>query len=261
MINELGEPTKTALEKMYGEKYGSSGQFDWGPRTRKFFGYYSPDDWYESVVRGLVTSETNWLDIGCGRDIFPSNKRLAKELSEKCASLVGVDPDATVNENPFLHRSHNVPIEDFESDSKFDLITLRMVAEHIANPDAVIDTIARAAKPSARIIIYTVNKYSPVPLITNLTPFRARHFVKKVLWQTEEKDTFPTAYLMNTRRTLARRMSKQGLQEELFLRLDDCRSFARWRVTLIIELLVRTICHAVRLPYPENCLLGVYRKG
>lgn len=48
--------------------------------------------------------------------------------------------------------------------------------------------------------------------------------------------------------------------EEAFLRLDDCRTFARFRVIAKAELTVMRICRGLGLPYPEHCLLGVYRK-
>ena len=50
------------------------------------------------------------------------------------------------------------------------------------------------------------------------------------------------------------------MHEDTFLRLDDCRTFARFRSVSEVELRVRSWCRAVGLPYPEHCLLGIYRK-
>lgn len=257
---DITRPSINELEDLFTKKYGAADRLDWGPGLRRRFRYFSPDDWYEALVSKLVNRETNWLEIGCGRDIFPSNAKLASELSDECNLLVGVDPDPNVNQNPFLHKRVNLPIEDYEPGEPFDLITLRMVAEHIVDPDSAIGSIARCASPGARIVIYTVNKYSPAPVITSLTPFRARHAIKKLLWSTEEKDTFPTAFRLNTRREIRKFMSQHGFTEEIFLRLDDCRSFARWRVLLFLELMIRTALHSIGVLYPEYCLLGVYRK-
>ena len=242
-------------------KYGADKDLDWGPRTRKSFRYFNPDDWYEALVEKLVAPETRWLDVGCGRDIFPSNKPLARELSSRCKLLVGIDPDSTILENPFLHERANVPIERFSHDSKFDLITLRMVAEHIEDPTTTVAKLAKLASASATIVIYTVNKYSPVPLTTNLVPFSARHIIKDFLWGTEEKDTFPTTYKLNSRKDLSRYMNENGLREKLFMRIDDCRSLARWRSTLILELSLRRALNALRIRYPEQCLIAAYCQG
>jgi hypothetical protein len=65
---------------------------------------------------------------------------------------------------------------------------------------------------------------------------------------------------MNTRRRLRLLFGGAGMREELFLRLDDCRTTGRFRVLNQIEIDLRGLCRVLRLPYPEHCLLGVYRK-
>ena len=35
-----------------------------------------------------MTPETSWIDVGCGRELFPSNRPLAKRLSERAKLLV-----------------------------------------------------------------------------------------------------------------------------------------------------------------------------
>jgi hypothetical protein len=65
---------------------------------------------------------------------------------------------------------------------------------------------------------------------------------------------------MNCRRKLRRLFRSVGLDEAAFMRLDDCRSFGGFRTLALMELVVRTGFRTLRLPYPEFCLLGVYRK-
>ena len=251
-------PTEQELERLFYDKYGESEDLGWGPATRKRFEYYNPDDWYEAIVESLVVSETNWLDVGSGRDLFPSNRRLAKKLSERARLLVGVDPDPTIHENPYLHEKVHSPIEDFSHNQKFDLITLRMVAEHIDDPQSTIEAISRVANPGARVVVYTVNKYSPVPLMTRMVPFSVRHVIKRFLWGTDEKDTFPTRFKLNSRKDIDRHFRIFGMQELLFLYLDDCRTLARWKATLYLELSIRWMLRTIGVGYPENCLLAVH---
>jgi len=146
-------PSQSDLEQVFEAKYAAAGPHDWGPGLRRMFRYFNPDEWYEAVVEGQVTPHTRWLDIGCGRDLFPSNRGLAARLSSECSLLVGVDQDDTVHENPFLHNSVNSSIETYEGEAEFDLITLRMVAEHIADPESAIPAIAKLAQSGGRIII------------------------------------------------------------------------------------------------------------
>ena len=82
----------------------------------------------------LVTEKTRWLEIGCGRKFFPSNPKLAKMLSDRWATFMGLDPNSTILENPYVHEKFQGFIQDYQSAKKFDLVTLRMVAEHIIEP-------------------------------------------------------------------------------------------------------------------------------
>jgi SAM-dependent methyltransferase len=185
---------------------------------------------------------------------------LARLLSDRCGTTVGVDPDAAVLENPFFKERYQVAMEQFESAMRFDLVTMRMVAEHVEKPRDLIASFKRCTQPDSLVVVYTVNAWSPVPIVTRIVPFALHNPVKRVLWGTEAKDTFPTVFQMNTRRTLRRLFAEGGFEEQSFAYLDDCRTFGQFRVLLTIELLSRRILRAVRLPYPENCLLGVYRR-
>ena len=259
-MHEINGPAQSDLEDVFRLKYGNSDSLGWNPAMRRRFGYYNPDDYYETLLAKLVTEDCSWLDIGCGRELFPSNRALARLLADRCGILVGVDPDPTIEENSFLHERVRSSMGNFHSERKFDLVTMRMVAEHIENPPQLIDSLTRCTHPGSLIVIYTVNAWSPIPLLTRLVPFTLHHPVKRFLWHTEKKDTFPTAFRMNTRRRLRQLLGEGGFQEAFFVYLDDCRTFARFQLLLFTELSLRKAFHALSLNYPENCLLGVYRR-
>ena len=250
------------VEAVFNQKYGMDpSAMGWGPRLRFRFGYFTPDDRYEATVSRLITSGCTWLDVGSGRNLFPSNQSLARTLAERCGLLVGVDPDETINENELVHERVRARIEAFESRRTFDVVTLRMVAEHVTDPEGTAAALARLTKPGGRVVVYTINRWSPVSIVTWLVPFRLHHLPKRLLWHSEEKDTFPVAYRMNTRRALCQVFGKHGFRESEFAYLDDCRTFARFRSMLILELCLWRGLHALGVTYPENCLLGVYERG
>jgi len=251
--------THEHLYELFQRKYEAT-DGGWGPRQRLKFGYFNPDDVYEATVDSLVTPDTTWLDVGCGRDIFPSNFRLAKTLAERCRILVGLDPSDNIEENQLIHERFKGFLEDFPAGRQFDLVTLRMVAEHIANPSGAAAALARLVKPGGRVVVYTVFKWSPVTLVSAAAPLWVHHVVKKFIWAADEKDTFPTEYRMNTRRELSRMMASAGFAEEQFSYLDDCRSLARWKMTNFLELSLWKALHALGAHYPEVCLLGIYRR-
>jgi SAM-dependent methyltransferase len=254
--------TAPEVEAVFSQKYGMDpSAMGWGPRFRFRFGYFTPDDYYEATVSRLITLGCTWLDVGSGRNLFPSNQSLARTLAQRCGLLVGVDPDETINENELVHERVRARIETFESKRTFDVITLRMVAEHVTDPEGTAAALARLTKPGGQVVVYTINRWSPVSIVTWLVPFRLHHLPKRLLWHSEEKDTFPVAYRMNTRRALRQVFGKHGFRESEFAYLDDCRTFARFRSMLILELCLWRCLHALGVTYPENCLLGVYERG
>lgn len=92
-------------------------------------------------------------------------------------------------------------------------------------------------------------------------PMALRHRIKRILWRSEEKDTFPTLFAMNTRARLAQLMADAGFCEHSFQYLDDCRTTSRFRVLQYGEMQLRRLCKMLGMRYPENCLLGVYRRN
>lgn len=248
------------LTAVFSRKYGDPGKMGPNPRLWLRYGYFLPDEYYESIVAKLVGKETMWLDVGCGRDIFPNNRSLAEILARRCARLVGLDPDPNVDENCLVHERVRATLNDYQCTRRFDVVTLRMVAEHLAQPRAAIAALARLTKTGGRVVVYTVHKWSPAAILARVVPFRLHHAIKKVLWQCEEKDTFPVVYQMNTRQTLARLFAEVGFQESYFAYVADCRIFARFPALHRLELFFWRHLRSVGLRYPECCLLGVYER-
>jgi SAM-dependent methyltransferase len=241
-------------------KYGAPDRLGPSPRLRRRFGYSSPDDWYEAAVAGLVTATTTWLDVGCGRNVFPSNRAAAKLLADRCRLLVGIDPSGNIHANDIVHERAQCVLEDYVTDRRFDLVTLRMVAEHITDPAGAVGALARLTSAGGRVVIYTVSKWSPATVVSAVTPFKFHVAAKRFLWGTDERDTFPTAYRMNTRRELRRLFAAGGFQEESFYHLDDCMSFGRFMWLSRLELLAWRTLRSVGLRYPEASILAVFRK-
>jgi 2-polyprenyl-3-methyl-5-hydroxy-6-metoxy-1,4-benzoquinol methylase len=241
------------------DKYGDLSKGGWGPRQRLGFGHLTPADWYEALLDAVVTPQTIWLDVGCGRNLSPGNTATARRLADRCSKLVGIDPSDNIDDNPFVHERLKMPIEDHPPGRAYKLITLRMVAEHVEAPEAVARQLAGLLLPGGRIVIYTVGGYSPSVLVAASTPLSVHHVVKRLLWRTEERDTFPTVYRMNTRAALRRLFCGEGLSEEMFEYLGDCRATARFRSLQYLELSVWKTLSLLGLSYPEVCILAVYR--
>ncbi|MFO0938627.1 MAG: class I SAM-dependent methyltransferase [Gemmataceae bacterium] len=254
------ELNRTDLLHVFRTRYGIDRQVGPKPQRRLDFGYFSPDLYYEATVEKLVTPGSRWLDVGGGRDVFPMNPQFSQTLANRTSDFVGVDPSANIHENPFVRERRQCLIEDYQTDKTFDVITMRMVAEHVTNPQAALAKIASLLAPNGKLVVYTINKWTPIAIAAMLIPFRLHHPIKKLVWKTEEQDTFPVSYQLNTRRALRHFTRQAGLTEMSFRYLDDCRTFFRFDQLHYTELRIWRFIHRMGLTYPENCLLGVYSK-
>jgi ubiquinone/menaquinone biosynthesis C-methylase UbiE len=254
-----GQALQKALQEIFEIKFNGL-EAGWSPRLRQRFNYFTPDEWYEASISNLVTAGTVWLDVGCGRDVFPCNPQLAHRLSNRCQTMVGLDPCNNIQDNVFVHEKAQTTLEDFQTDRKFDLISLRMVAEHIEDPLGAAKALARLACTGGRVVVYTVSKYSLSSMIADWTPIEFHHWAKTMLWEADRRDTFPTIYRMNSRQELKNLFDEAGFVEESFVKLNDCRCFSRWRTSSIVELATEWFCRRTGIPYPETSIIGTYRK-
>lgn len=252
--------TSQELYELFLLKHGDPSRSGWSPRRRLRFGYYEPADYYEALVNKLVTAETDWVDVGGGGALFPNNRQLSQLLSKRAHRVTVVDPSDNIDTSSFAHERVKCLIEEYQATYQFDLATLRMVAEHIVNPLAAVQTLNRLLRPHGKVVIFTVNRWSPVTLLSNALPFSLHHPIKKMFWTGEADDTFPTVYKMNTRQCLRTLFSANGFRERYFAYVDDLSVFSSFTVLNYVELLSWRMLKRLHLGYPENCLLGVYEK-
>ena len=253
-------PTAAELDAIWAEKYGPLETMGSVPRSRQRAGYYLPSDVYETIVARQVFDGAMWLDVGGGHSVFPENHLLSKTLAARAGRLVAVDPSDNVHRNPFAHDRVQAMLEDYKTPQTFDLATMRMVVEHVSNPEAFVGALSRLLKPGAAAVVFTVSLWSPVTVLSRVLPFGLHHKIKDVVWGGDEADTFPVSYKMNTRRTLRALFEKAGFTEELFMRRADLSVFGGVRGLRAVEFAAWRTFNRLGLPYPEACLLAVYRK-
>ncbi|MFN6137232.1 MAG: class I SAM-dependent methyltransferase [Planctomycetota bacterium] len=228
---------------------------------RRRFGFYTPNEKYEAIINRLLRPDDHWLDLGGGRSLFPQNPKLALSLSQRCSRVVGVDPSSNIHENPYAHERFEGYLEDYEGQRDFDLISLRMVAEHVEDPASLASQISKSLKVGGYVVILTVWSYAPITWISWMTPHYVHYPIKKFFWGGEEKDTFPVVYKMNTLSKLKRLFFTQGLRPEMLELVADCSATMRWPKVNSLELSTWRVLHSLSIPYPESCILAVFRKS
>ena len=253
-------PSPGQLESLWVQKYGPADTKSGLLALRRRLGYFLPADVHEALVAKLVNDGDRWLDVGGGHSIFPHNPATARELVERCVKVVAVDPSQNVLKNTFVHETVQSTVEAFHPSEPFDLVTTRMVVEHVSDPASFTRALARLVKPNGLVVVFTVGLWSPVTILSRALPFKFHHALKRRFWTGEEDDTFPTYYRMNTRAALRAHFEAAGFDEDLFVRTDDLSVFSHFRGLGHAELLAWRGLKAVGLPYPERNLLAVYRK-
>lgn len=253
-------PTDRDLEAHFRQKHGDPAAVGWAPRRRFRAGYFLPADVYEALVTKLVTTGCAWLDVGGGHQIFPENPTLARELAARCSRVVAVDPSENVLRNEFVHDRVKAMLEDYAPAEVFNLATMRMVVEHVSQPEKFVGALARLVRPGGVAVVLTVNRRAPISLVSGLVPFDLHHPIKERFWGGEEEDTFPVEYRMNTRAALRTVFGRAGFAERVFAHLDDLSTFGRFRRLNYLELLAWRTWKRLGQTYPENCLLGVYQR-
>lgn len=248
------------FDRLFRLKYGAPEQLGPVPRAWLRHGYREPDLEYEAAVDQLVGPSTSWLDVGCGRFVLPTNTDLARELAGRCRRLVGLDPSETIAENSLVHEKFRGYVENYQGTETFDLVTLRMVAEHVEEPARLVAGLERLTHPGSIVVVYTVDARSPASLAARAVPHGLHHGIKRRLWGTEECDTFPVAYRMNTPRRLASLFETHGFRTTEVRSLADCRLFYRWPVVRNLELGFWILCRSIGLRYPECNLLGRFER-
>jgi 2-polyprenyl-3-methyl-5-hydroxy-6-metoxy-1,4-benzoquinol methylase len=254
----ITKPPLVVLRENSIRRHGANGAVGPAITARRAYEYFTPEEYYECVLDSLVLEQTRWLDVGCGRDLLPNNHTLAGILARRCGRLVGIDPDANVHENAYVHERHRAALEEFRAEEPFDVISMRMVVEHIERPQACVQAIKNLSHVGTAVVIYTPHRRSLLSLAAAAIPDRAHHRLKRAIWKTHERDTFPTHYRMNTQSALKKIFGESGFREAAYWPLDDATVLVRHRWWRDVELSAWSAFRRLGMPYPEQNIVAVY---
>ncbi len=224
-------------------------------RLHRQVGYTSPDAFYEGALLRLVAPGTRWLDVGCGRSPCPFNPALAAHLAGVAGYFVGVDPGPNLRDNPYVHRAVAGDLASMQPDL-FDLVSMRMVAEHVAAPEDTAAALHRLVTPGGTLLIFTVHSRAPTALLGRIAPHRLHRLAMRRVFGGVDRDVFPAPYRMNTVRRLRRLLPGFTLRQVALL--DDCRLTIGFPRLHAAELALWSAWHRTGLTYPEHCILAEF---
>ena len=165
---------------------------------------------YEEVVCNCIAKDTVWLDIGCGK-----NEGVA-EFGHKAKIALGIDKldyeDRT--DAPFLQANlRNIPLPSCYA----NLVTLRLVAEHLEKLPEDFSEICRLLLPEGRLIVLTTNSLSPLVFLPRLIPFSLKSWLLQKMFGVTSQEVFPTYHRFNTPRKMRNGFVNMKLLELEFL--------------------------------------------
>lgn len=219
------------------------------------------DNWDDSLFRSLVeqhiNAQTVLLDLGAGAGLVRQ-----MNFRGQVASVVGIDPDPRVLDNPHLDEA-TVGLADSLpfGNASFDVVVADNVLEHLENPDAVFGEVARVLRPGGTFLFKTPNVHHYVPLIARLTP-TAFHRRYNRLRGRSWVDTFPTRYRANCRRDIVRLCRASGLALDALRFVEGRPEYLRLSaVTYVPGILYERLVNSTRLLEGLRVvLLGIAKK-
>lgn len=184
---------------------------------------------FEERVSELLTPQATLLDAGCGRGM----PVLRKYMNRDCR-LIGVEMvdfvDVPEGIEAFNSDLGHIPLPD----GCVDLIMSRSVFEHLDDPTAVYQECYRILRPGGHLVFLTANMWDYATLIAKWVPNRYHARIVKAVEGRPEEDTFPVAYLTNTKADVERLSMQSGLQVASFQYLNQYPNYLMFNGALFL---------------------------
>lgn len=192
---------------------------------------------YASLIAKHLSANTVWLDAGCGSRLLEDDMDpLETWLAAQSKTIFGMDFGVTSNRNikQLLHGSlYQLPFHD----GSLDLVTCRMVVEHLDQPGKAFAEVARCLRPGGAFIVITPNLHNYAvwgnAVATKIVPEKLRRRIVHSFDERPDEDIFPVRYKANTMRSLIGLMSSAGLQQHETIGLRQQRPY--WRKHPLFE--------------------------
>lgn len=215
---------------------------------------------YFRVVKQHFRPGMRWLDGGCGHTLVPywmtGGRELEKYFLSNAEMVVGTDIDA-----PSLEKESSIRRVacDLESvcfpDQSFDLVTMNMVVEHLADPPRVYREVYRILKPGGVLIVHTPNVLNWINLVAKFTPQWFHVLIRGRIFGSSEEDLFPVRYRSNTPGKMQEHLERTGFSQVEVMRFSGRPLAMESRLLVVAQCLVHRVVSS--FPNLREILCGV----
>jgi SAM-dependent methyltransferase len=219
---------------------------------------------YYETLRGLLTRNTRWLEVGCGHQFFPPWMKVdERELVSSVAFSAGLEFDlASLKQHETLPYGvladiHKVPFRD----ESFTLVTANMVVEHLENPQAALAEIHRILTPGGMFVFHTTNYWNLLVWIASLIPQSLKNRVVEFLESRKEEDIYPTYYRINTAPAVRRHARESGFEVMDFQLVNSSAETIRLPPVVVFELLLIRLFETALFAKCRSNIVTVLRKS
>jgi SAM-dependent methyltransferase len=159
------------------------------------------------VAQALAAQAKIVVDVGCGRGAPAEGggDAVFHDLRGPGRHVIGIDLDPVGAENPIIDEFRLIepdgrwPVDD----ASVDLAISDFVLEHVDDPAAFVAELARTLRPGGVFVARTISRYSPLSFAARRVPNdQHSRWISTLQPKRQEKDVFPTRYLMNSERAL-----------------------------------------------------------
>jgi len=159
-------------------------------------------------LKALGGPDRSLLEMGCGR-----SAGFLRTLSGSYGTLYGFDPEvpAPLQEGNLRLAPGFAEKIDLKDESVDVLISIDVV-EHLADPKKAFQEFMRVLRPGGRILAITPNKSHPPLFAARMLSHGVRQKINGLVTGTEDEDTFPTFYRLNTVPSFHRLAEELGLK-------------------------------------------------
>ncbi len=176
---------------------------------------------FESIILDHLQPHHLVLDAGCGITTYAAVKG-------KCRMVIGVDADTSVTRNRhidgLIHGDlYRLPFPD----NTFDIVMSWTVLEHIGNPQACFQELARVCKPGGLMVHATPNALHYANFIIKNTPYNFHKWFISHIMGTQDFP-YPTCYKVNTPGSFRKTARENGFTPAEIRMLDPGPVYLHW---------------------------------